>query len=598
MTGAIVGEWARLLFGCLAQCGLNDVVVSPGSRSTPFTFAAATTAGLRCHSLYDERSAAFFALGLARATGEPALLLCTSGSAAANYFPAVVEASLAHVPLLVLTADRPLELQDAGAPQTIDQLKLYGDFARRFFDLGVPDDGPGSLAALGRIAAQATLAAKGPLPGPVHLNARARKPLEPAPAHTEHELAVAAEVDRLLARGIPLTFASVPKPDPRAVATLAERLARAERGVIVCGPLGLEHGREAASIVALARQLEMPMYAEATSQLRFGAAVDAALAVDGLDWLLRAPLTEHAALPSFMLRFGGTPASAGVEQLLAAHGPTELAIVAEHGFPDPTSSASLLVRGRPADVASALCERLAQHVPLDAQRAYREQLMAQNDAVWSAVDDVLASTKDGIAEGDAVRRAVLAVPKGGLLVVGNSLPVREVDAFVRAAPRTIGVASQRGANGIDGLISGAAGTALAARTPTVALIGDVSFAHDLGGLAAARRVETPLVIVVIDNDGGRIFEQLPVARLFTSPELAELWLTPPRLSIEHAVAAFGVHLFVPETSAELDRALDSALGLAGPTVVHVRVTADGTKDHPNRIRRLVAERLQSGTAAP
>jgi 2-succinyl-5-enolpyruvyl-6-hydroxy-3-cyclohexene-1-carboxylate synthase len=596
VTGAIVGEWARLLLASLAQCGVKDVVVSPGSRSTPFTFAAATTAGLRCHSLYDERTAAFFALGLARVTGEPALLLCTSGSAAANYFPAVVEASLAHVPLLVLTADRPLELQDAGAPQTIDQLKLYGDFSRRFFDLGVPDEAPGSLAALGRIAAQATLATKSPLPGPVHVNARARKPLEPAAAHTEHELAVVAEVDRLLARGVPRTHAEVSKPDPRGIEALADRLARAERGVIVCGPLALEEGRQGASIVELARKLAMPVYAEATSQLRFGADVDPAFSVDGLDWLLRAPLAEHAALPSFVLRFGGTPASAGVEQLLAAHGPIELALAAGHGFPDPTSSASLLVRGRPSDVASALCERLSGHTPLAGQRAYRERLAAQNDAVWSAVDEVVGSTSDALDEGDAVRRAVLAVPKGGLLVVGNSLPVREVDAFVRAGARDIGVASQRGANGIDGLISGAAGAALASGVPTLALVGDVSFAHDLGGLAAARRVETPLVIVVIDNDGGRIFEQLPAARLFTKPELAELWLTPPRLSIEHAVAAFGVHLFVPQTRAELDRALVSALGLAGPTVVHVRVSPDGTKDLPNRIRRLAAERLTPSTA--
>lgn len=597
MTGAIVGEWARLLLASLAQCGVKDVVVSPGSRSTPFTYAAATTEGIRCHALYDERSAAFFALGLARVTNDPALLICTSGSAAANYFPAVVEASLAHVPLLVLTADRPLELQDAGAPQTIDQLKLYGDFVRRFFDLGVPDEAPGSLAALGRIAAQATLATRSPVPGPVQVNARARKPLEPSPAHTEHELAVSAEVDRLLARGVPKAHAGVRQPDPQGIEALAERLARAERGVIVCGPLGLEHAAETAAIVELSRKLDMPIYAEATSQLRFGAAVDPELAVDALDWLLRAPLVEHASLPSFVLRFGGTPASAGVEQLLATHGPTELALVAEHGFPDPTNAASLLVHGRPADVANALLHRLEEHEPLAAQRAYRERLSAENAGVWSAVDEVLASPLDGISESDAVRRSVLAVPTGGLLVVGNSLPVREVDAFVRAAARGIGVASQRGTNGIDGLISGAAGAAFARRTPTLALVGDVSFAHDLGGLAAARRVETPLVIVVIDNDGGRIFEQLPVARLFTKPELAELWLTPPRVSIEHAVAAFGVHLFVPGSAAELERALVAALGLAGPTVVHVRVSPERTKDDPSRIRRLAAERLAKQAAS-
>ena len=588
MTGAVVGEWARLLFGSLASAGVKDVVVSPGSRSTPFAWAAAGTPGLVCHSLLDERSAAFFALGLARVTGEPPLLLCTSGSAAANYFPAVVEASLAHVPLLVMTADRPLELQDAGAPQTIDQLKLYGDFARSFFDLGVPDPSPSSLGALVRVAAQAALAAKSPLPGPVQLNARARKPLEPSEPHTEHDLALASEVDRLLARGVPRVFAARTEPEPRAVDELTQRLSRAERGVIVCGPLGLVRAGELDAIVALARQLDMPMYAEATSQLRFGSFAEPKLAVDALDWLLKVPNVTHGLFPDLLLQFGGTPVSAGVEQLLSAHA-TELALVTEHGFPDPTSSASFLVRGEPARVARALLERLAEHTPRASQRAYRERLLAANEAVWSRVDAVLSERgAEGLSEAEAVRRTVRAVPAGALLVVGNSLPVREVDWFVRAAPRDVAVVSQRGANGIDGSISGTAGTATAARKPTVLLVGDVSFAHDLGGLSAARRVETPLVVVVIDNDGGRIFEQLPVARLWTRPELAELWLTPPRLSIADAARAFGVRHVAPASVAELDTELAAALERPGPTIVEVHVAPEGTKELPAEIRKRIA----------
>ena len=574
MTAAVVGEWARLLLASLAASGVKEVVVSPGSRSTPFAWAAATTEGLRCHSVYDERSAAFFALGFARVTGEPALLISTSGSAAANYFPAVVEASLAELPLLVMTADRPLELQDAGAPQTIDQVKLYGDFARRFFDLGLPDPAPASLAALQRIAAQAALAAKSPVPGPVHLNARARKPLEPGPAHTEAEKALVHEVDRLLERGIPRAYAELGLPDERGVEALAERLSRAERCAIVCGPLAQSSASE--PIALLAKTLDAPLFAEATSQLRFGSFFDAAHALDGFDWLLRAPHPRPELRPDVLVRFGGTPVSAGVEQLLAAHGPTELLLVTEHGFPDPTSSASLVVRGAPSEVANRLLAALARHAPKASQRAFLEATIAANESAWSAVNAVVSESPFG--EPRAVQRAVEAVPKGGLLIVGNSLPVREVDAFVRASARSIGVLGQRGANGIDGVVSGAAGAAVASKRPTVLLVGDVSFVHDLSGLALARRVETPFVIVVLDNDGGRIFEHLPAARLFRErPETRHLWLTPPDVALEGVAHAFSLPYASPNGEREFEIALSGALQEARASIVHVRVPPDSSR---------------------
>jgi 2-succinyl-5-enolpyruvyl-6-hydroxy-3-cyclohexene-1-carboxylate synthase len=577
VTGAIVGEWARLLFGCLAQAGVKDCIVSPGSRSTPFAWAAAGTPGLRCHSLLDERSAAFFALGLARVTGEPALLLCTSGSAAANYFPAVVEASLARVPLLVMTADRPLELQDTGAPQTIDQVKIYGDFARSFFDLGLPDPASLSLAALGRVVAQAVFASKSPVPGPVQLNARARKPLEPSPAHTEHEHAVAAEVSRLLARGVPRTFVEKPRADARGIEALAERLRRAERRVLIVGPLPLYGARDAAPIAELARKLDVPLAAEATSQLRFASESEIRLSLDGIDWLLRVNHPRTGLRPDLVLTFGAPPVSAGVERLLAARGPTELCVVAEHGFPDPTSSASIVVHGAPGEVSRRLLEALAGYEPSAPQSEYRDLVVRANGEAWSAVDRVLGAAPFG--EPHAVRAALEAIPRGGLLVVGNSLPVREVDAFVRASGRGIGVVCQRGANGIDGVISGAAGTAHASRKPTLLLVGDVSFVHDLGGLVAARRAETPLVIAVLDNGGGRIFEHLPAARLFRErPEIRDLWLTPPEIAFDHAVGAFGLPYSSARGLAELETALRDAFAREGASVVHVSLPPDSSRE--------------------
>jgi 2-succinyl-5-enolpyruvyl-6-hydroxy-3-cyclohexene-1-carboxylate synthase len=575
MSGALVAEWSRLLVESLVAAGLEHVVLSPGSRSTPFTWAFGTHPRLTRHVLIDERAAAFFALGLARVSGKPPLLLCTSGSAAANYFPAVVEASLAHLPLLILTADRPLEVQSAGAAQTIDQVKLYGDYARAFFDLGAPEAAPSVLAALPRVLAQAYLLSKFPEPGPVQLNARARKPLEPSGPVTAADHDLVAQVDALLARGLTRVGAPSIEPDAGAIEALAARLASAKRGVIVCGPTPLYAPDATAALSALSERLDMPIYAEATSQLRFGSRAwnDA----DALEWLLRsAPRRKELAL-DLVLRFGAPPTSSGLEQLLLERGRTELHVVAEHGFPDPGNAAQSLTFGPTARVAEALLQALATH-RAGPQSDFRASLARANQRVWQSVARQVAADPE-LSEASAVRSALAAVPEGGLLVVGNSLPVREVDAFVPSSARRIQVASQRGANGIDGLIAGAAGSARASGVPTLLLLGDVSFAHDLGGLAAARLVKTPLVVMILDNDGGRIFEQLPAARLFRdAEEHAELWLTPPGLDFRHAGSLFGMPFAAPTSVSELEVALRHGLATAGPSLVHARVPAHGARD--------------------
>jgi 2-succinyl-5-enolpyruvyl-6-hydroxy-3-cyclohexene-1-carboxylate synthase len=252
--------------------------------------------------------------------------------------------------------------------------------------------------------------------------------------------------------------------------------------------------------------------------------------------------------------------------------------VAEHGYPDPLSSAKTVTAGRSELVAARLLAALEGQRAAPEQLAYRSALLAANERAWAAVDGLLA--KPGALEEPAVvRAAVEALPSGGLLLLGNSLPVREVDAYVRASDKSLSVLAQRGANGIDGLIAGAAGAARAAEKPALLLIGDVSFAHDLGSVAAARRVRTPLVLLVIDNQGGRIFEQLPVARLFeANPGHAALWLTPPELALEHAGPLFGIPYFAPVDLGGLREALGRALREPGPTLVRVRVPPHGARD--------------------
>lgn len=587
MSAALVGDWARLLFGSLKNAGLRDVIVSPGSRSTPFVWGACATEGLAVHSVLDERSAAFFALGMARVSGQPALLLCTSGTAAAHYYPAVVEAALARLPLLVLSADRPFELQHAEAAQTIDQVKLFGQHVRRFFDLGAPEADPAVLAALPRIAAQAMLDARHPEPGPVHLNCRARKPLEPGPATNPAERELSAMVDRMLARGA--TLAGLPRslPDGEALDILSQRLRVARRGLIVCGPLPATQGPQMrAAVSEIAGRLGMPLYAEATSQLRFGTP-DGQTRADGLEWLLGSPSARTEVTPDLVLRIGGTPTSAALERLLGGAGAPELYLIAEHGFPDPTNSARTLVRGSILETLQALRDRLDGHLPHADQRRYADVIGRENDLAWQVVESVLEPDGD-LTEPAAVCTVLRELPEEAILVLGNSLPIREADAYVRGRARPLRVVSQRGANGIDGLISGAAGCAAKSGAPTLLLVGDVSFAHDLGGLGVLKGLRTPVVVVVLDNGGGQIFDQLPVARFFAEdraprPDFAELFLTPTGLDLAHAGPLFGIPYAAPEDPAGLAAAVREGLERRGPSLVHVRVPAASSRTVKERV---------------
>lgn len=590
MTEAnLLTEWSRLLFASLADAGVTDVVLSPGSRSTPFMLAADGDSRLRCHDSIDERAAAFFALGLARVSGRPAVLLCTSGTAGAHYFPAVIEASLANVPLVVVTADRPFELQDCGAAQTIDQVKLFGDHVRRFYELGSPDPAPTALAGVRRLAAQAVHFASAPTPGPVHLNVRARKPLEPRPAETDDERALAARVAGLLGRPLVAAHAPVSQPSPDAVAAIASRCRESERGLIVAGPAPLSHGRLLPVVAELSRRTGYPVLAEATSQLRF--AGGDMVRCDGFDAALRSPAFRRWARPDVVIQVGGAPVSSGWERFAAEHDGVMRVIVAPHAWHDPDSTATDLLLG---DVELSL-RALADAVDRDGGRTqWAEQWQEIDRAVWAAVDAEMASASgDELSEGEAVRAVVERLPSGSLFMVGNSLPIREVDTFCPSGVAEVGVLSQRGANGIDGLVAGAAGSAVAAGDrPVTLLLGDVSLLHDLTGLALGVGVDVPFVVVVVQNNGGRIFEQLPLASV---PGLAASTMahvtTPHRAVLEHAALLWGHRHAAAANGAELAKALDEAYAQPGCTVVEAVVPPHGAAAQHARVFAAVAEAL-------
>jgi 2-succinyl-5-enolpyruvyl-6-hydroxy-3-cyclohexene-1-carboxylate synthase len=577
VTAAIQTLWAELVATTLADAGVVRCVISPGSRSTPLVAALAREPRLELTTLIDERAAGFFALGAARATGSPVALVCTSGTAAAHYLPAIIEASLAGVPLVALTADRPPELQDCGASQTIDQVKLYGDFVRGAIDLGPPSPGELALRAVRRKIVQAITLAAGPEPGPVHVQLPLRKPLEPAAPTSDAERALAGIAARLAG---PLHIAP-PRlaPDPAAIAELAAAIAGELDGVIVAGALPAGFAASRAAVLALAARTGYPIIAEAGSQLRFGPRPDGAVIIDHFD--LIPPAAQP--LPRLVLQLGAEPVAAAWPGWLGRLGDAGAArwVLAGPRWHDADSSARGVILGDVAAAIAALTTALDGADPRtsDAAAAWRDAEAHAAAATAAALESHPRS------ETAMLRAAIAAVPAGAAIQLGNSLPIRIVDHVPGGgAART--VLTQRGAAGIDGLIASAAG-ATSAGAPVLLVLGDVSFAHDLGGLLAARAARAPLAILVIDNRGGQIFAGLPIARAHQGAAFERHWLTVPELDPAAVAAALGARATTAVSPAAAATAIAAALAAPGVTVIHAPVTASGAHD----VRRAAIERF-------
>lgn len=570
----LLGEWARVIAAALVDGGVRHAVVSPGSRSTPFVLALGARSELACLDVVDERCAAFVALGIARACARPVALLCTSGTAAAHWYPAVIEASLVGAPLVLLTADRPAELAHCGAAQTIDQIKMFGDHVRHFADLGSPESSEIALRGLRRAITQAiSIAAT----GPVHLDLRARKPLEPIAPRDERDRALAARVDALLAQ--PATAVPAPRaiPDREAIDGIASALDAAVRPLIVAGPLAaaaIEDGTRSAAL-AIARASGAPIYAEATSQLRFAPRGSDVVAIDALDVSIRTVAPEDE--PDLVIQIGASPTSSALDRFLAERPSLERIVIGVERWADPHASARTMVLGEPAAALGALANAIGR-TGSRLDRGWRDRMIAADRRAWSAIEHELET--GGFGEGTIARTLIAALPERAQITIGNSLPIRTIDRFVPGG-RELVVLSQRGANGIDGIASGAIGAAIARASPGAVMLGDLSMQHDLGALASAGLVQAPLAIVVVQNGGGRIFEQLPIAE--AAPAAIERFTTPQRVRFEHAAAAFGVPYARALEPGSLRSAIDRALAGPGVTLIEAIVPPQGARDSERRI---------------
>lgn len=568
MSGDLHSAWARLFAVSLAKAGVRSVVISPGSRSTPLALAFAAQPTLTTHVIVDERVAGFFALGQARASGLPTVLLCTSGTAGAHYLPALIEASQSHIPLVVVTADRPWEDYDCAAAQTIDQVKLFGDVVRHYAELGLPDSHPAALAAVVRIATQAVFTAQHLTPGPVHINARFRKPLEPSVV--VEDAPYLTQIDALTAQPAPTVIPAGDDVPVSAIDALYARCKRAQRGVIVCGPASSQTDLAALreSVQKLSLRTGFPIWAESTSGVRFGSQ---AAICGGFDVALRSPDFRRELRPDLLIELGGPVVSSAYAQLVGSLSACDRVVIAPHGWNDPHGSAALLLMCCPSRLLDAVADRMAAHDLASDQDASWSSLHKETERTVRSIVTQSVQTED-FQEGQLVRAVVDALPFGAALLVGNSLPVRDLDLFCEPSDKPLRVFHQRGASGIDGLISGAAGARSVLREPVALLLGDVSALHDLCGLQALQAVSVPLPVVIVQNGGGRIFERLPIgSNAIAKPHFSSLFLTPRAVDFGHAAAAFGLPFVRVSTEAALRTALAHALAAEKPWIIEAVV---------------------------
>ena len=584
-------RWAQLFVDSLVEAGLTAVCIAPGSRSTPLVLAFANHPEIDLTVHLDERSAAFFALGRALATDTPVAVVCTSGTASANFYPALIEAKMSHVPLLLLTADRPPELRHSGANQTIDQVKMYGDNVLWAVDMGVPHDEapPAAVRHVATTAARAYAIANGRPKGPVHINFPFRKPLEGGQGTGDEGLRTRGNSQ------LPIINYQLPIPNP------PFPIPNYQSGLIVCGPRCPE-GEFPHAVAKLSRATGYPILADPLSGVRWGAWVAETAVLGGYESFLSRDTDPDWPEPEIVIRFGQVPTSKWLNAYLErirpevrlhirgngqwaddAHQTTHLWEVDEVAACEGLAS-QLVSRSASQPVSGSASQLVSQSAIRNLQSAIRNE-----QATWEVVNDAFATVTSDAA---AVWAAVQALPAGANLVMGNSLPIRHLDQFGQPSPKPLRVFGNRGASGIDGNTSTALGVASADPSrPTLLITGDVTFYHDLNGLLAIHHNQIHnLTILLLNNNGGGIFQRLPVAAVYDESLFNRLFITPHNLNFSHAAALYGLEYVPVDDVAGVTAALTAENGWQRPCLIELRTNS--IEDEQLR-RQIVAQVLTS-----
>lgn len=568
--------WSNVIVDELLKNGVENVCVCPGSRNTPLTVALSRRDELTIYSQLDERSAGFFALGQAKQSGLPTVLLSTSGTATAEFHPAVMEADQARVPLLVLTADRPPELRDSGSNQTVDQTGLYGNAVRRSETLPEPEAYARKLRSLRVSLCRSIRATDGPDSGPVHVNVPFRKPLQPTPdARTIPDEFLSENKRECLGRDGPFVQWTTGHPEPNSTTLneIAKTIVTERRGWIVSGPEN--HWQQSPdTLLKLSDKTGFPLLADPLSGVRFHPDTDSHDLISGYDGYLSAEF-EELDPPDVILRFGANPtATKRLVKYLGNIDAQQILVDPSGQWPESEFTATDLIETTPESILNAV-ENIDQPSAIDV--GWKEEWLREDREYWDSLGQTRKQTEDTF-EGNVVSEAVKCLPNESHMFVSNSLPIRDLGQFVPDLKKRVHVHANRGCSGIDGITSTALGVKSQTEAPLLAVVGDLAFFHDLNGLLSLKRHGINATLVVINNDGGGIFHRLPIKEF--DPPFSELVNTPHGLTFESIAECYDCDYQLIEKETDLSESLANHVSSDGPSIVEV--TTDGERNEEIR----------------
>jgi 2-succinyl-5-enolpyruvyl-6-hydroxy-3-cyclohexene-1-carboxylate synthase len=579
--------WATILADELARCGVRHAVIAPGSRSTPLAVAFSRDERFTIHSIIDERAAAFFTLGIGKASGMPAVVVCTSGTAAANFFPAIIEASMSNVPMIVMTADRPHELRDSGANQTIDQVKLYGGYVRWFVDVAPPHANPEdkTLRYLRTTMDRAVAYSQGTNGGPVHLNVPFEKPLEP--------VIVEGDTTKVMSEGLgrrghsnPLTYISKPilDTDDDTYEWLIRTIGNSTKGLIICGPNSFVSRK---NIEQFALLTGFPILADGASGLRlYFLPSDTDYLIGGYETFLRNDCAK-CIQPDLIICLGESPTGSALLSFLSALPSAPRILITESGqWKDEFHLLSDVIHADPTLVIEHVCYALTTNSQRKVNPTWQEGIWNLERITWEITEEFL---QHEACEGNVLTDIVSLLSPNSSLIVASSNPIRHLDQFVQPQAKDIFVFANRGVSGIDGTVATALGVGKVHFSPPVLVIGDLALYHDLNSLHLIRRLNIPLVIVCINNDGGGIFHRLPIANY--DPPFRNLFVTPHGLTFEHAAKMFDIPYTLASMGEDLRTAFKAALDSGEPHLIEVPSNAAEFERQRKQLIDTVAQRI-------